>query len=436
MNFVGWMTALVLTLPLAAQPAAEIIPSPEPDWPQWRGPGRDARCKEKGLREKWPEEGPRQVWTASEIGFGYSAPIVCKDRLYITGDIGEELRLFAYDLEGKRIWETRNGKSWKRPYPGARACPAYAEGRLFHMNAHGRVACFDAETGEEHWAVETHERFEAKNITWAKSECLLVDGNRVIVTPGGDQAVMAALDVQTGATVWATPALKMGESKDARFQMLPTPAGKADGSSYASPVLFKFGGRRILANCSLRHFFGVDADTGELLWVRPFKTRYGVIATTPALAGDKILVTAPDTEERWCYRMRATDRGVELDRLWKTDLDTCHGGLISAEGSFFGTNYRKKRGWTRLDAETGKVRYALPDLTMGSMLLADGHLYGLTQDGEALLLKPTDDEFRIDGRFTFAPEHEKDVWAHPVIHQRRLYLRYHDRLVCYDIGGK
>ena len=436
MKLAVWIIALALSLPLSARPAAEIIPSPEPDWPQWRGPGRDAHCDETGLLKTWPEAGPQVAWTRKGIGFGYSAPIICKDRLYITGDIGEELRIFACDLAGNRIWETTNGKSWKRPYPGARACLAYADGRLFHMNAHGRVACLDAATGKEHWAVETHERFEAKNITWAKSECLLVDGPRVIVTPGGNKAVMAALDVKTGATVWATPAIRMGPSKDDRFQTLPTPAGKADGSSYASPLLFEFGGRRILANCSLRHFFGVDADTGERLWVRPFKTRYGVIATTPVLAGDRIFVTAPDSEERWCYRMRPTDRGVELDRLWKTDLDTCHGGLISADGSFFGSNYRKKRGWTRLDAETGEVQYTLPDVTMGSMLLADGQLYCLTQDGEALLLTPTDDAFRIDGRFTFAPEHKKDVWAHPVIHRKRLFLRYHDRLVCYEVAAK
>ena len=70
------------------------------------------------------------------------------------------------------------------------------------------------------------------------------------------------------------------------------------------------------------------------------------------------------------------------------------------------------------------------------MLMADRHLYALTEDGEMLLMQPTAREFLIKGRFTFQAEHRKDVWAHPVIRQRRLYLRYHDRLVCYDIAAR
>jgi len=414
--------------------SAVLVRSPEPGWPQWRGPRRDAVCDETGLRQSWPEAGPPVLWSITGIGFGYSAPIISRGRLYITGDQADALHLFAFDLQANPIWQTANGRDWKKPYPGGRACPVYADGRLFHLNAHGRLICLDAATGETLWVVDVQERFDAKNLTWAKSECLVVDEGRVVVTPGGNKALMAALNVATGDTVWTTPPLELGVSKDARFQTLNSPSGNIDPSSYASPVLFRFAGRRILANCSLRHFFGVDARSGELLWVRPLKTRYDVIAATPVLSGNRIFATAPDTEDGWCYEMVVGKPTPELRALWHDALDTCHGGLVSVDGSIFGTRYRSKKGWVNLDAETGAVRYELADLAMGSMLYADGQLYGLTQAGEMLLLEPGSEAFQINGRFTFQRDHRRDVWAHPVIHQRRLYLRYHDRLTCYDIA--
>ena len=179
----------------AAEPAADgPIASPEPDWPQWNGPRRDSISGEKGLLPRWPERGPRLVWKIGNLGVGWSSPIIVRDRLYVSGEIDKDLVISAFDLDGKPVWQTKNGRSWTGSYPGARACCAYSEGKLYHMNAHGRVACFEAAKGKELWAVDVLEQFQGQNITWGMSECLLVDGPRVIVTPGGEKALMAALD--------------------------------------------------------------------------------------------------------------------------------------------------------------------------------------------------------------------------------------------------
>lgn len=170
---------------------ATLAASPEPDWPQWRGPRRDGICDERGLLGAWPEGGPRLLWNTIGLGKGYSAPIIIKDRIYLAGDFENELRVFALDLQGNRIWTATNGQPWKQPYPGARASAVYANGRVYHLNAHGRVACYQADNGKEVWAVQVRERFGGKVNTWAYSECLLVDGSRLIVTPGGTKALMA-----------------------------------------------------------------------------------------------------------------------------------------------------------------------------------------------------------------------------------------------------
>lgn len=412
---------------------AALVSSPEPGWAQWRGPRRDAVCQEAGLLGQWPKDGPELLWSVDGLGHGYSAPIITGNRIYLTGDEDGQLHLFALDLEGDVQWRTTNGASWKQPYPGARACPTYRSGRLFHLNAHGRLVCLDATDGRELWNVDVIERFEAKNLTWALSECLVVDKGRVYVTPGGSKGLMAALDAETGRTIWSTPPLMLGESSHPRIQTLAKPAGEPDRASYASPLPIEFNGQTILVTCSLRHFVGVNAENGELLWARPMPTRFEVIAATPVLMANAIFVTAPDAGGGFLYDLVAAEGGADVRLRYRTALDTCHGGVIGIGDSLFGTRYRSKKGWVCLDAATGEERYDLPEVAMGSMLHADGRLYALSQEGLAMLLEPQHDRFVVQGQFQLVTGHDRDVWTHPVIHQGRLYLRYHNRLFCFNV---
>lgn len=412
---------------------AELVASPEPGWPQWRGPRRDGISTETGLLQSWPEGGPRLLWKSSGLGQGYSAPIITGGRIYLAGDVGEHLLVFALDGEGRRLWTATNGASWKTPYPGARASCAYADGRVLHLNAHARLACFEAGSGRELWAADLRERFGSRKTTWAVSECVLVDGSRVIVTVGGTKALLAALDLKTGDTVWTTPPLILGASPSPSQQRVSQPAGEADPPSYASPILFQFGGRRHIVGCSQRHIFGVDADSGKLLWTRPLQTRYLVVAMTPVLVGDAIFVTAPDSEDARLYRLRNSEEGVEVEEVWATKLDTCHGGVVRRGDALYAAWYRKGKGWACLDARTGAVRFQTEALAKGSVLYADHRLYALSEEGEMALLRPTESAFEFEGRFRLVPDRQSDVWTHPVILDGRLYLRYHDILSCFDI---
>jgi outer membrane protein assembly factor BamB len=359
--------------------------------------------------------------------------VIVGNRLFLAGDVGDQLRLFALDLQGKKLWDQPNGRSWPGPYPGARASATWQEGRLFHLNAHGRVAAFDAETGRELWAVDLFERFGGKNLTWALSECLLVDGSRVLVTVGGTEALMAALDARNGETVWKTEPLRLGPSPSPEQQRIDEPAGEIDNASYASPILVRFGGGRLVIGCSTRHVFAVDPDAGRLCWTRPVRTRFSVIAATPVLVGDAVFVTAPDSPDAGLYRVRPEAGGAGIEPLWTTMLDTCHGGLVQVGDVLFGAWYRKRKGWACLDARTGEVRYETDALAKGAVLYADQRLYCLSEEGDMALLKPTAKAFEFVGRFRLVPGRQDDVWTHPVIHQGRLYLRYHETLFCFDI---
>ena len=401
---------------LAADEAGDgLIASPEQGWPQWRGPRRDGVSDEKGLLQDWPGKGPRRVWQVNGLGRGWSSPIVTGGRVYVTGDVGDALVIRAYDTEGEPVWETPNGRAWKGSYPGARATCAFSDGRVYHMNAHGRVVCLEAASGEEIWAVNILERFEGANITWALSECLLVDGPRVIVTPGGKQALMAALDKRTGATLWTTP------------------PPDADRPSHASPILFRYAGRRVVTNCSATRAFGVDADSGELLWEVPLKNPHGANVATPVYGSGSVYYVTPYAELGRRYRLHSSTDGISTEHLWTCELDTVTGGSVLVDGTLFAAGYNAPKWWFALDWETGETKYELKDFSTGAAIYADQRLYCLDERGNVGLLEPSEAGFTVRGRFSIDTGSGNDVWAHPVLLDGRLYIRQHDTLYCYDV---
>ena len=421
------MLGLLTVAPVAfgaATQADGLIASPEPGWPQWRGPRRDGISDETGLLQSWPQGGPRLIWTATGLGRGWSSPIITKGTIYITGDVGDDLRIFALDTEGKKKWETTNGPSWKRPHPGARAACCYSDGRLYHMNAHGRIACLDAATGNELWAVNMLQRFGGRNITWAISECVLVDGPKVYVTPGGTKAFMAALDKTTGQTVWT------GE---------PLDDPKTQRTGYASPILLRLGGRRLLVNLALRALVCVDAESGKRYATFPKRTKYDASCATPVYHRGGVFYTLPTRSGCVFLTLVTEGDGMRFRKAWEGPMDSCHGAAVAVEGYIYGSGWNAT-GWVCYDAASGTQHYDDKTIAVGSAACADGRLYCLGEKGTVALVRPTPQAFDIASRFRLVNSPKcKDAWAHPVILDRRLYLRYHDRLYCYDIarpGGR
>ena len=405
----------------AAQPGGgTLLASKEPGWPQWRGPRRDGVCRETGLLQSWPEAGPKRLWAADGLGGGYSSPIITQGTIYITGDVDKELHIFALTLDGKPKWRAKNGMAWTRNHRGARASCIYDKGRLYHMNGHGRVACFDPATGKELWAVRVLERFEARINTWGLAENVVVDGDHVIVTPGGKKAFMAALDRKTGATVWASE---------------PLPNADREKMGYSSPILFTLGGRRLLVNLSQRSVVCVDADRGKLLWHFEHPTRYNASCATPVLVGDAVFHTNPTRSGGVLLRIHVEGEAVRAEPVWTCEMDNISGGAVAVDGHIYGSG-EQNTGWVCMDARTGETKWESRELAQGSLICADRRLYCLSERGVAALVKASPKAFEIVGRFRLADGRRRDVWPHPVICDARLYLRYHDTLHCYDIRAK
>ncbi len=406
---------------------AKLVASLEPDWPQFRGPRRDGRSDERGLLQNWPAGGPRLLWSTNGLGRGYSSPIIVNGRIYITGDVGDDLNLFCLSESDRRLlWTARSGASWKDPYPGARATPTYSAGRIYLENAHGEIRAFDATTGALAWPLNILERFRGNNITWGLSECLLVDDRAVYVTAGGRDALMVALDKKTGDVLWKSAPLT-GPGRET----------SGESASYVSPILMKFAGRRLLVGCSLRHLFCVDADTGIIQWTREMPTAHSVLAMMPVLVGNGVFMAAPHGKPGALYQLLApqTPNGhVGYEQKWETPLDTCQGGVVFSDGRLIGSFYPGRKGWAAVDAATGAILYRAEDIVKGAALYSDNRFYILSENGWMRLVEADGQRFVKHGEFRLA-QANNDAWAHPVIVKKRLYLRYQEELFCYDVGA-
>ncbi len=424
----SFLSALFVGAFVLGSGGSAVFAAPSPvegkDWPQFRGPGRDGISTETGLLKQWPQAGPPLVWKTGEMGRGWSSPVIAGGRLFLSGDQDGEVVIQCLDLQGASVWRAKNGGAWTGGYPGSRASCVYSEGVVYHMNAHGRVAAYDAGTGKELWSVgSVLQEFEGKNINWGLSECLLVDGARLFVSPGGAKATVAALDKKTGKLVWSAE---------------PIPG---DAAAYVSPAVVQIAQRRVLIGNTSHHGYGIDAESGALLWKVPVRNNWGATCCAPVYQDGAVFYAAPDGAPGTVYRVDLKTIPASTEVLWRTHVEPLTGGGIYKDGMLYTNGCKKSRALHALDWKTGESRYEVQFSTptnnhaTAALLWAENRLYALFENGLVALLRPGTDRFEVDGRFQLVEAPKSDAWAHPVLLHGRLYLRYHENLWCFDVAA-
>ena len=396
--------------------AASAAPADGPYWPQFHGPNRDNISTEEGLLQQWPEEGPKLLWTNNQIGHGFASVAIANGLIYTSGNLDGKTVITAMDLDGKVQWQASGGKAWEGSVPGSRATPTIDGDRLYHESPHGDVVCLDAKTGKNLWEVHILDKFGAKNITWALSESLVIDGDRVICSPGGPVA-MAALDKKTGDVVWKS--------------------ASADGdlAGYATPALAECQGLRMLLTLTSQAVIGVNADTGDLLWRFEHKTYEDENITTPLFHDGCVFVSTGHHVGSVLLKVAVNGKKASVDEVWRSkDLDNHHGGVVLLDGYLYGSCYSPK--WVCLDWKTGKKTYSERGVGKGSLTYADGMLYTLSEGGKMGIVRPTPDGHKVVSQFKLPAGGEGPSWAHPVVCGGRLYIRHGVFLYAYDVRAK
>jgi len=389
------------------------------DWPQFHGPRRDNISTETGLLKKWPEGGPKRLWTAQGIGHGFASVAIVGGRIYTSGNIDEKTVVSALDLDGKIVWQTETGPSWEKPVPGTRSTPTLDEGRLYHLNPRGLVVCLDAGSGKQLWMRNILEDFGSKNVTWAVSESLLIDGDRLICRPGGPETAMVALDKLTGRTVWKSP------------------SAEGDLAGYSSPALAECDGLRILMALTAKAFIGVHADSGDLLWRFPHETPFDENITMPVYHDGHVLISTR-TVGTVMLKIDVDGQKASVREVWRSDeLDNQHGGVILLDGHVHGScHIRNRASWVCLNWKTGEPTYVEKGVGKGSATYADGMLYTFDESGTMGLVPATPTGHEVVSQFDIPEDGEGRTWAHPVVHNGRLYIRHGDFLYVHDVRAE
>jgi outer membrane protein assembly factor BamB len=414
-------TVMLLCLPVAVfgQEKADV------DWPTFHGPQRDNVSTETGLLKAWPAAGPPLVWTASGLGQGWSTVSVAGGVIYTAGKVGDGAFVFAFKLDGTPLWKAANGGDWEAPegarwargYAGSRATPTIDDGLVYHMSGLGRLAAFDIRDGKEVWALDLPKQFNAKRAMWGYAESVLINGDRLICSPGGTKGRTVALNKKTGDVIWAA-------------------TEPADGPSYCSAVIVKTGDVRQIISVNAAAVYALDAGTSALLWRHAFTNKRGINAVTPVHKDGILCVSTGYGRGSIGLELTADGKTVKARQLWEIKLlDSQHGGTIGLGGFVYGSG-DQQRGWFCIEMQTGKRMWRADGVGKGAVSMADGLLYCLSEGGALALVRPTPEKYVELSRFTVPNGGAGKHWAHPVISGGRLYLRHADKLFAYDIRAK
>jgi len=393
------MRALLLVLSLTLAQAA--------DWPQWRGPDRDGISSETGLLASWPPGGPKVVWRVNGLGVGYSSFAIVGGKMYTQGQRGKQEFVLALDVKtGNKLWETATSRDFENDRgSGPRGTPTFDSGKLYAMTGEGTVVCLDAATGKIVWQVDSVRQFGGSVPHWGYSESPLIDGDRVIVMPGGRGASLVSLDKRTGAVQWKT-----GD----------------DRAGYSSAILADVSGSRQVIVLSGQSAFGVQDSTGELLWrYNRVANNVANIATPIYHDGAVFLSSAYDTG---CALLKLNPKGMQ-EVYFNRDMMNHYSSSVLLDGVLYGYSNALL---TAMDFKTGKQLWRNRSVGKGSVTYADKHLYALGEDGNVGLIEASPDSYKEVSRFEYQ-KGSLPSWSPLVISDGRMYLRDQDNLTSYDI---
>ena len=390
------------------------------DWPEFRGPSRDGASMETGLLQDLPPGGPPLVWKATGLGIGYSTVSVVGNRIYTIGEDSEASSVVALNAaDGKKVWSAKLGKPGAPGMPafeGPRATPTVAGNLLVAVSQWGEIACYDTAQGKELWRKDYTKDFGGKRPQWGFAESPLVDGDKVVVTPGGAEGSIVALNKQTGALLWRSK-------------------GFTDSPHYSSLIVAQIGGVRQYIQLTADNVVGVAAADGKVLWRAPRKGRTAVIPT-PIYSDGFVYVSS--AYGAGCNLFKITEAGGQFtaEEVYANKvLGNKHGGVIKVSDYVYG--HADDKGWTCQDFKTGAAKWQYNQLGKGSLSYADRRFYLRAEDkGTIVLIEASPAGYKEHGRFEQPNRSDKKAWPYPVISHGRLYLRDMDTLLCYDVKAK
>jgi len=395
-----WCRSVVLTALLTVTTFAA-------DWPQFLGPNADGISPITGINKNWNDTPPGQLWRVAMSDDGYAGPSVASGRLFITDRNGDNAVVKAFNLKsGQLLWQYAYADPGRPNYGYARSTPVVDGNKVYTLSRSGLVNCLNVADGSKLWSRDIRADFSGKPPTWQYSNSLKIDGNLVLVQPGGENAAVAALDKTTGATIWA--------------------GGGSDRPGYATPVVAQLSGKKQYVIFTGANVMGLDPQTGSPLWRHNWQTRHDVNAATPLVIGQHVYITSGYNRGGTMLKIQ----GNNVEVLWEnTEVQSHFSTPLFYDGFIYTTS---DPGFlVCLNPKTGKSMWRQRGFEKGAIVIVDGTIIALDgRTGEVAMVEVTAEAYKELGRFAGLGGQS---WTAPIIADGKLIIRNKSALAVYNL---
>lgn len=402
-----WFTLLLASAFLATTAAAQ-------DWPQWRGPNRDALVADATVPAAWPKT-LKEEWKVT-VGVGHASPVVANGKIYLFARQGEEEVLMSLDAAtGKELWRSSQPIAYEMHEAatghgkGPKSTPLVYKGNVYTFGISGVLSCHDARTGKLKWRQEFSKQFPKTSPLFGTSMSPIVDSGLLIAHVGGhDKGAITAFDPETGTVKWSNA---------------------VDGPGYSSPIVVTLAGVRQIVTSTQSNVIGVEVASGKLLWKLPAKSQYDENSVT-AIAYKDMVIFAREGQGVTAIRVEQQDSGFVPKEVWNNKETPMYLNSPVLNGnSLIGLSPLKKGQFFALDATTGKTLWQGPG-RMGEyaaiLNLGGKYLLLLLNDGNLVVLPANASEYLPAAQYTVAAS---PTWAHPAVVGRRILVKDQTSLI-------
>lgn len=378
-------------------------------WPGFRGPGRDGVYR-GAIRLSW--EGLAPMWK-KPIGGGRASFAVAGDRAFTIEQRRREEVVAAYDVNtGRELWTNawpERFSQWMGGGEGPRATPAWADGTVFALGGRGELRALDAASGRLVWRTNILQDAGAKNLRWGMAGSPLIAGDAVIVLPGGPAGrSVAAYDRRTGKRLWTA---------------------LDDETAYASPMQVTLLGVPQILIVTATRLVGLGVERREVLWEFPWKTSHDASAAQPIVIGeDRVFYSSGYGSGAVVIELTKTGDRFGVRQVWRNiRMKNRQSSSVLHEGFIYGLD---EGILACIDASTGALKWKGGRYGHGQVLLANGHLVVITEEGELVLVAPTPDKLHELAR---VPAIEGETWNVPAFADGILLVRNTEEMAAFDL---
>jgi outer membrane protein assembly factor BamB len=396
--------------PPAGASAASAAAVARPYWTGFRGPARDGHYRERPIRTEWT--GPMTPLWKQPVGGGHASFAIAGGHAFTIEQRGGDEVVAAYDVAtGREIWTTAWPASFSAVYGGLgpRATPAWHDGRVFALGATGELRALDASSGRTVWRTNILEDAGAGNAQWGMAASPLVVRDRVVVMPGGSggQSVVA-YEAATGRRAWSA---------------------LDDDAGYSSPMLARIAGVDQILVFTASRLASLAPEDGRLLWAFAWKTQGDANASQPLPIGDdRVFISTGYGMGAVLLEVTANGERFDVREVWRTNrMKNQFTSSLHHEGFIYGLD---ESILACVDASTGELKWKGGRYGYGQVMLADGHLIVLTEEGELALVRATPERHVELARF---PVLDGSTWNHPAMGDGYLLIRNINEMAAFDL---